>query len=332
MISPLANLPPEIAGMVTLMIAALAALGWKMYLTLHGPRAHIRRRLATLTGTGGAIDEARRNGRHAKRKSVQSRLKVAEGAREQTRGYKLRDQLRLAGLSIELGRYLAICGALTVLLLVVAKLAGLGWMGALIVAIIGGVGLPKTIVGSMAKRRVKRFSSQFADGIDIIVRGIRSGLPLGECLNIIGREMPDPIGTEFRQITEGQKLGMNLQGAVARMVTRMPLTELRYFSIVIAIQQQTGGNLADTLAKLSEVLRARKRMRDKVQAYASEARASSYIIGSLPIVVIGALAALSPHYISLLFTTDTGNAVLFIGALTEIAGLWVMRKMTNFDI
>ncbi|MBF0562996.1 MAG: type II secretion system F family protein [Alphaproteobacteria bacterium] len=330
----LTRLPPEIAGMVTLMIAALATLAWKMYQMMHGPRARIRRRLAVITRTrsGGEPGGHPRTGRSPKRKSVQARLKIMEDTRNQERGYKLREQLRLAGLNIELGPYVAASAGLTLLLWGVVKLAGLSWMEALLSAIIVGVGLPRLVIGSLARRRVLKFGSQFADGIDIIIRGVRSGLPLGECLNIVGREMPEPLGAEFRSILEAQKMGMSLQDAVMRMVVRMPIAELRYFSIVIAIQQQTGGNLADTLGKLSEVLRARKRMRDKVQAYASEARASAYIIGSLPFVVILALAALAPQYIGILFTTDTGKALLFTGALTEVTGLLVMRKMIHFDM
>jgi tight adherence protein B len=221
---------------------------------------------------------------------------------------------------------------IALLLLAAGELAGLGLPVSALGAAILGLGLPKFVVGVLAKRRVGQFGGQFPDAIDIIVRGIRSGLPLAECIGIISSEMSDPIGAEFRSIVEAQKLGMSLQSAVARAVIRMPIADLRYFSIVIAIQQQTGGNLAETLAKLSDVLRGRKRMRDKIAAYASEARASALIIGSLPIVVILALAALAPHYIGLLFSTDLGNVLLAVGAITEVSGVWVMRKMINFDI
>jgi tight adherence protein B len=125
---------------------------------------------------------------------------------------------------------------------------------------------------------------------------------------------------------------MTLKQALARSVERMPVTELQFFAIVLLIQQQTGGNLAETLAKLSEVLRARKRMRDKIQAYASEAKSSAYIIGSLPGIVVGLLYLLVPSYIGILFATETGHIILYAGAITEMAGLLVMRKMINFDI
>ena len=328
MLENLSRLPAGIAVVVVGLLLALAGLGWSMVNLIHGPRAKIKRRLATMAGGGGA----RRQSRLPKRKSVQARLKQAEGTRTRQRGYRLREQLMLAGVHVEVWQYLAVCGALAVAGFMVARLMALSALWAALIAIIVGLGLPRLVIGFRAKRRIGRFTGQFAEAIDVVVRGIRSGLPLGECINIIGREMSDPIGTEFRLITEGQKLGLNLQEVLARAVDRMPTAELRYFAIVIAIQQQTGGNLAETLAKLSEVLRARKRMRDKVQAFASEARTSAYIIGSLPILVIAALAALSPKYIAVLFTSDVGNVLLFVGGLTEIVGLLVMRKMINFDI
>ncbi|TAN72753.1 MAG: type II secretion system F family protein [Magnetospirillum sp.] len=329
MFDALSRLPAEIAVVVAVLLLALAVLGWSMVSLIHGPRARIKRRLAVMSGAAGG---ARRSGRLPKRKSVQARLKQVEGTRTRQRGYRLREQLMQAGVHVEVWHYLASSAALTLVMFGVAKLMALTTLWAILAAIMVGIGLPKMVIGVMAKRRLGLFTGQFSDAIDVVVRGIRSGLPLGECINIIGREMNDPIGKEFRLITEGQKLGLNLQEVLARAVERMPTAELRYFSIVIAIQQQTGGNLADTLAKLSEVLRARKRMRDKVQAYASEARASAYIIGSLPFLVIGALAGLAPKYIGVLFTTDVGHILLFAGGLTEIVGLLVMRRMINFDM
>jgi tight adherence protein B len=330
MLSPLLSLPPAVAAAVALLIVALIALGLSMRQMLHGKRARMKRRLARIIGeSGGSETEA---GRPDRRRSVQNRLKLAEKSRRQTRGYRLQEQLRLAGFGIGLRPFIGGCLGAALVGLLVARLGGLSWFGALLAAPIVGFGLPKLVLSRLAKRRVRLFGSQFADAIDIIVRGIRTGLPLGECLAIIGREMADPIGGEFRRIIEDQKLGLPLAEALERAVIRMPVADFRYFSIVIAIQQQTGGNLAETLAKLSETLRARKRMRDKIQAYSSEARTSSYIIGALPVVVIGALSAVSPKYVGVLFNTDAGNLVALLGVVTEIAGLWIMNKMISFDI
>ncbi len=334
MITVLRQAPPEILAIFVTLIAALIALGWAMVTLLYGPQARLRRRLARVMGAQArdSVLSSAKADRDLRRRTVQARLKTMEQAETRERGYRLREQLSQAGLSLSLRAYLIGSGGLTVVVGGAVLLAGLGGLWAILAGLIAGLGLPRLLLGLLARRRVDRFVGQMADAIDIVVRGLRSGLPLGECIAIISREMADPLGGEFRAMVETQRLGMPLHDALARAVVRMPIAELRYFAIVIDIQQQTGGNLAETLAKLSEVLRARKRMRDKVQAYASEARSSAYIIGALPLVVILALGVMAPHYIAVLFTTPAGKALLFIGAMTEIAGLLVMRRMINFDI
>ncbi|CAA7611452.1 Flp pilus assembly protein TadB [Candidatus Terasakiella magnetica] len=326
MFDALARIPWEVVALVLLLLIALGGLGWFMLSLIHGPRARIRRRLAMIAGTV----PAQRRG--AKRKSVQARLKEVEGSRRNRQGTQLREQLMQAGFHVEVWHYMTATGLLALGILALAEVMGLGSVWGLLLAAVLGLGLPKLVLGLLAKRRLALFTSQFSDALDVVVRGIRSGLPLGECINIIGREMPEPMGAEFRLITEGQRIGLTLNEALSRAVERMPMAELRYFSIVLAIQQQTGGNLAETLAKLSEVLRSRKRMRDKVQAYASEARTSAYIIGSLPLIVIVMLSMLAPSYIGMLFSTEIGNVLLFIGGTTELIGLMVMRNMINFDM
>jgi tight adherence protein B len=165
-----------------------------------------------------------------------------------------------------------------------------------------------------------------------VIRGIRSGLPLGECLMVIGREMREPVAGEFRMVTEGIRLGMTMEEALKRLWERVPTPEVRFFAVVIGIQQQTGGNLAETLSKLSEMLRARKRMRDKVQAMSTEAKTSAGIIGSLPILVGLALTFVATDYIALLFTHSLGNWILAGGAGVMSLGVLVMRQMINFEI
>lgn len=325
-----AALPPEIAALALVLLGALVALAWSLIVLVHGPRARLKRRLAAVAGGGGAV--SRPAARGPQRKSVQARLRAVEGARQRRFGWRLRELLMQAGWAVEVWQYLTGSALLALLVLGLGEASGLAlaWSG--LAALCLGIGVPRLVLGMAAARRLKAFTAQFADAIDVVVRGIRSGLPLGECIAIIGREMPDPVGAEFRQITEGTRLGLTLHEAMGRAVERMPMAEMRYFAIVLAIQQQTGGNLAETLGKLSEVLRARKRMRDKVQAYAAEARASAAIIGSLPLVVVGMLALVAPKYIGLLFTSDVGNVLLAVGILTEAAGVLVMRKMINFDI
>jgi tight adherence protein B len=184
----------------------------------------------------------------------------------------------------------------------------------------------------LAGRRIANFTASFADAIDIITRGIRSGLPISETFNIIVQDMPDPLGAEFRILVESQRLGVTLDAALARACERVPTAELRFFAIVLSIQQSTGGNLAETLAKLSDVLRGRKRLRDKIQAMSGEAKASAVIIGALPPLVGLLLAAVAPHYIGILLAAPIGHVILGAGAGLMGVGILVMRQMINFDI
>jgi tight adherence protein B len=329
----MADLPTGVLLFVVLMFALLGVFGWGLWYMLQGPRAKLKRRMAQVLGTGAMTRNKQvRVGAAIKKRNIQSRLKQAEDSRTKKRGSALREQLMQAGLHVDVTHYLAANAVLALVSGGLFALTSLPVLGVPLVAVIVGVGVPKLVVAIMAKRRVGKFTTAFADALDVIVRGIRSGLPLGECINIIGHEMPDPLGAEFRLIAEAQKLGLTLGDSLERAVERTPTAELRFFAIVLTIQQQTGGNLAETLAKLSDVLRSRKRMRDKVQAYASEARASAMIIGSLPIVVGTMLGFVAPEYIGLLFITKTGHVLIAIGMTVMGVGTLVMRQMINFDI
>jgi tight adherence protein B len=202
----------------------------------------------------------------------------------------------------------------------------------LLVGFAMALGAPKFALSFMRKRRLKQFTLQFADSLDIITRGIQSGLPVGECLAIIGRESPEPIAAVFTEIVENVKLGLNLEDCLNRALERMPSQELRFFSIVLQIQQTTGGNLAETLSNLSRVLRERKKMRDKVKAMAAEANTSAMIIGSLPFLITLALTLVNPSYIAILFEDTTGHILIGIGLTWMTIGVIVMRSMINFDI
>ena len=209
-------------------------------------------------------------------------------------------------------------------------MSGMPRWGAVAAAAIGFFGLPKYVLKFMAKRRQKKFTKHFAEAIDVIVRGIRSGLPINECFNVVAREFEPPVSEEFRLMVEGENLGMTLDDLMQRGLRRLPTPEYRFCAIVIQIQRQTGGNLADTLANLSNVLRGRKQLRDKVQAMASEAKASAGIIGSLPFFVTAILAVVNPDYLMLLFTESTGHILLGIGAFWGSLGTFVMHKMIHF--
>ena len=201
---------------------------------------------------------------------------------------------------------------------------------ALGLAFAAGLGLPRWVVGFMAKARIKKFTEAFSDAIDIIVRGIKSGLPVHDCLKIIGKECPEPLAGEFRRLVENVGMGMAMDQSLEKMYERMPTNELRFFAIVLAIQQKTGGNLAEALNNLSVVLRGRKLMREKIKALSSEAIASSFIIGSLPPGVVTLISVTSPKYMAPLFTDPRGHLLLMAAVFWMSLGIFVMRKMINF--
>ncbi|MEZ5960455.1 MAG: type II secretion system F family protein [Hyphomonadaceae bacterium] len=195
---------------------------------------------------------------------------------------------------------------------------------------VGFLGLPRWILGMLVAGRQKKFGSQLADAIDIIVRGVKSGLPLGQCLRIISAESPEPLRSEFQALVDSQAMGVPLEQSMQRMYDHMPLPEVNFFSIVLVIQQKTGGNLSESLGNLSNVLRARKLMHEKVKALSSEAKASAMIIGSLPIVVMCMVYFTRPSYIMTLFIEPVGHLILLGAATMMTLGIVVMNKMVNF--
>jgi len=193
-----------------------------------------------------------------------------------------------------------------------------------------GFGFPRFILGAAINRRQKKFTANFADAMDIIVRGVRTGLPLGDCLKIIAHESPDPLGAEFRRVVEGEGLGIPIDVCLEQMYERMPISEVNFFSTVLNIQKTTGGNLGESLANLANVLRGRKLLREKIKALSAEAKMSAIIIGSLPIVVMLLVSIASPEYMTELYTTPTGHRNMMIGAGMMVLGTLMMRKMINF--
>jgi tight adherence protein B len=214
-------------------------------------------------------------------------------------------------------------------------LLGLSTGGGLIVAgmlgIAGSLGLPRWLLSYLKKRREKKFLEAFPDAVDIIVRGVKAGLPLLDCLKMITMEAPEPVKSEFRAIVETQAIGMPLGDACGKLYAQMPVPEANFFGIVIAIQQRSGGNLAEALGNLSRVLRDRKKMKAKIQAMSQEAKASAGIIGALPIAVMTMVYITSPQYISLLWTEPLGRVMLAASVLWMSMGVMVMKKMINFD-
>ncbi len=274
---------------------------------------------------------ARTNDAAKRRKQVADSLKEID-ARAKSKKITLETKLIQAGLRWSKQKYFVISAVIGF----VAAAAGFFFTGnplmAIGGAIVGGVGFPAWLIGWLRKRRIKNFLKEFPAAVDIIVRGIKAGIPLGDCLRNIANEAAEPVKSEFRYIVEAQTMGLSIPEAVERIVDRVPAPEANFFAIVINIQAKAGGNLAEALANLSNVLRDRKKMRGKIKAMSSEAKASAGIIGALPPLVTLFVYLTSPAYISLLFTTFAGHVTLGVCACWMGLGVFVMKKMINFDM
>lgn len=266
-----------------------------------------------------------------RKQSMQDALKELAASEKQSRQrrFSVKGQIAQAGINLTPAMFWIYSGVAAVVLGVVGFFV-YKWIGAAMCFFIGLLGLPRWVLGFMVSSRQKKFGLQLADAIDIIVRGVKSGLPLGQCLRIIATESPEPLRAEFQALCDAQAMGVPLETSLQRMYDRMPLPEVNFFAIVLVIQQKTGGNLSESLGNLSSVLRARKLMAEKVKALSAEAKASAMIIGALPVVVMGMVWFTRPDYISILFTDPVGNLILMGCATMMSVGTFVMHKMVNF--
>ena len=267
-----------------------------------------------------------------RRKQVSETLQDLEDKQKAKEKVSLRLRLQRAGLDVTPKSYWMASGVSAAVFALATYISapGMSLLLPLAAGFVGGFGLPRWVVTKMTKRRQKKFTNEFANAIDVIVRGVKSGLPLNECLGIIARESPSPIREEFQELVEQTRVGVPLPDCFERMMQRTPLPEVKFFSIVVGIQAQAGGNLSEALGNLSGVLRDRKRLQAKVQALSAEAKASAGVLGSLPFAVMGMTYMSAPDYIMILFITKTGNFLLLIGAFWMSMGVMVMRKMINF--
>jgi tight adherence protein B len=269
-----------------------------------------------------------------RRKAVSDSLKELEQRQKAAEKTTLRLRLQRAGLNITpkvfwLGSVL--CGVVFALAInMLLPPSGSRVFLSIAMGVIGTFGVPRWLLSRMTKRRRAKFLAELANAIDIVVRGVKSGLPFNECLSTIARESPEPLASEFLDVVEQQRVGVSLSEALQRLSVRMPLAEVRFLTIVIAIQQQAGGNLSESLSNLSGVLRDRFRLRMKVKALSAEAKASALVLASLPPVVMFMVYGASPDYIMPLFATRAGNLMLLICAIWMTIGVLVMRKMINF--
>lgn len=267
----------------------------------------------------------------SRRDTVESTLKDFEERHKKSKGIPLSVRITRAGLSWSKNQFLMISAALGLVMFVIGSFSGAGLLVAAGLGFAGALGVPRWLLSYLKKRREAKFLAAFPDAVDVIVRGVKAGLPLHDCIKMITMESPEPLKSEFRLIMETQAIGIPLGEACAKLYERTPLPEANFFGIVVAIQQKAGGNLSEALGNLSKVLRDRKKMKAKIQSMSQEAKASAGIIGALPIAVMTLVYLTSPQYISLLFTNQMGHLMLAGSAIWMVLGVLVMKKMINFD-
>jgi tight adherence protein B len=321
----------QVLALAFLATAAIGGLAWVfVYPLLSGERKVQSRRAAVARAEPVAARQAQRDQR-SRREQVEGTLKEAEARRAKDSKVTLTTRLTQAGLNWTPQKFMIMSGVLAAAAFAAAMTAGGGLLGAAGLAFAAGFGLPRWLLSFLKKRREKAFLRALPDAVDVIVRGIKAGLPLFESLKVVAADSPEPLRSEFGAIIETQAIGMPLGEACGRLFERMPVPEANFFGIVIAIQQKSGGNLSEALGNLSKVLRDRKKMAEKIQAMSMEAKASAGIIGSLPPIVMLLVYLTTPDYISLLWTHPTGQLMLVGCAIWMSMGILVMKKMINFD-
>jgi tight adherence protein B len=309
---------------------ALGGLAWVFIYPLLSGEKKAEHRRASVARPEPAARQVEKSQR-SRREQVEGSLKELEARRRKERKIPLSSRLTQAGLGWSTQKFMIVSGILAAVCFAMTMVLGGGLIGAVGLAFAAGFGLPRWVLGFLKKRREKAFLRALPDAVDVIVRGIKAGLPLFESIKVVAADAPEPLKSEFLAIIETQAIGMPLGDACARLFDRMPVPEANFFGIVIAIQQKSGGNLSEALGNLSKVLRDRKKMAEKIQAMSMEAKASAGIIGSLPPIVMLLVYLSTPDYVSLLWTHPTGQLML-VGCLVWMSiGIFVMKKMINFD-
>jgi tight adherence protein B len=316
---------------------SIGGVGYVVLYPLLSGEARASKRMARVSAKAGsrrqaAVRSSEKDGKDQRRRQMQATLKELEQKhKKKKKRVTLKMAIAQAGLKLSIRMFWVLSLACGLVVAFVVLLFGMSPLIALLAAFAGALGLPRWMLKFLKKRRQKKFLDEFANAIDVIVRGIKAGLPVGDTLKVIAQESPDPVGPEFREIVEGQKLGVPLDQGLDRMFERMPLAEVNFLAIVVTIQLKTGGNLAEALSNLSKVLRDRKKMQAKIVSMSQEAKSSAAIIGSLPPAIMILVYLTNPGYIELLWTRDLGQIMLAGSAAWMLVGVLVMRKMINFD-
>jgi len=317
-------------AMFFLATVAVGGVVWVfVYPILSGERK-AEKRMASVAKTVPVARTAR-GPQKSRRDVVEATLKEFEERHKKSKRMPLSVRIAQAGLTWSKRQFIILSAGVGIVMFMGGFLSGAGFIAAAALAFAGAFGLPRWLLFYLKKRREAKFLNVFPDAVDIIVRGVKTGLPLLDCLKMIMIESSEPVKSEFRTIVETQAIGMPLGEACGKLYEEMPVPEANFFGIVITIQQRAGGNLAEALGNLSRVLRDRKKMKAKIQAMSQEAKASAAIIGALPIAVMMLIYITSPQYISLLWTEPLGRLMLAGSAVWMSIGVLVMKKMINFD-
>jgi tight adherence protein B len=308
---------------------AVGGVAWVfLYPILSGER-QTEKRVASVAKAEPVARIARNQ--RSRRDVIENTLKEFEERHKKSKHKPISVRIAQAGLTWSKRQFLMLSGGIAAVMFLAGLLSGAGPIAGVALGFAGAFGIPRWLLSFLKKRREAKFLNGFPDAVDIIVRGVKAGLPLLDCLKMITSESPEPVKSEFRTIVETQAIGMPLGEACAKLYEDMPVPEANFFGIVVAIQQKSGGNLAEALGNLSRVLRDRKKMKAKIQAMSQEAKASASIIGALPIAVMTLVYLTSPQYISLLWTDPMGRVMLAASAVWMFMGVMVMKKMINFD-
>jgi tight adherence protein B len=318
-----------------LMIVAILAMFGMVFFAFAGPSAS--------KASNRRLESVRERHSRSNEVSTQAQLKRILQTRQQSKVDELAQRfipnpalltrrLEQTGRAITLPQYAAACLGLTVIVGGLLLLKGMPTLLAVFIGLFVGIGLPHKVISNMIKRRVGKFTARFPDAIDLMVRGLRSGLPISETLGIVGEEIAGPIADEFRSVSDKMKIGRTMEAALQETADRLGTPEIQFFVITLAIQRETGGNLAETLNNLSEVLRKRSQMKLKIRAMSSESKASAWIVGSLPFIVFGLIWMINQDYMVKFFQDERlmiagGGGLIWMGI-----GVFIMSKMIDFEI
>jgi tight adherence protein B len=324
-------------GLFFLVAVAVGGVAWVfIYPYLSGEKKSERRMASVARSEPMAARTARsvqsaRTAQKSRREQVEGTLKGIEERRKKAKRAPLSVRLTQAGLDWSKRRFIVTAAVLGIGAFLILTILRTGLLPTLGFGFAAGCGLPFWMLSFLKKRREAKFLYAFPDAVDVIVRGIKAGLPLLDSLKLIAADSVEPVRGEFVSIIETQTIGMPIGEACLKLFERMPVPEANFFGIVVSIQQKAGGNLSEALGNLSRVLRDRKKMKAKIQAMSMEAKASASIIGALPIAVMTLVWITSPAYIELLWTDPMGRVMLACCGGWMLVGIFIMRKMINFD-